>query len=482
VGGYKSRERTIQAKQQPNKTPQMQTTPFIHFAKRQDRFRQGTAIFLGIFSLALGASSSAFAATPAWVAQYDVGKNDDVPVAIQTDNFGNTYVAGTTQEPFYPNNIYTRLVKYSSTGTQLWEQSYAASGVDTPVALAVDSGGNPILLIQTAQFGEATLLTIKYTSLGSTAWIASHHGFVGGPNYKDSQGKRLAVDGADNVYITAANPNGDIMVKKYAAANGAELWGASYDAGGADTGVQILVKNLYVYVVGVSQTPSGNDNIVVVQLQKGTGIRNWVSVYNKDYGDTYHYNFPNAICSDDSDRLYVTGVGNFKMITLRYNTAGNLTWEYRDSFVNTVGLDIASTSAGIFVAGKRSSYFDNVEHGTPLTMMHQFNGTVNWRTEYASPSSTIPYDLAVDTAGNAYIVAGRFDGTLDEVGSELKILKYNSFGTLLWNESYPAAGTALSPFRLTLDSSNNIYATRPSYTPGAPTADVHWLTLKYNAH
>jgi hypothetical protein len=460
----------------------MQTTKFIPFAKDRARLGRWTSALVASLSVTLCATSPSFATTPAWVAQYDVGNNIDVPVAIRTDNFGNTYVAGyTSTQPAPYSYTSTRLAKYNSAGVLLWEQSYQSGNTDVAAALAVDSGGNAILVIQSMAFSTPTIVTIKYTPLGSTAWVTSHPGQITSL-YKESTGKRVAIDGADNVYITGLNPSGNIMVKKYAAANGSELWGATYDSGGTDIGLEIMVKNIYVYVAGVSEMDNGNRNLVVLQLQKGTGIRNWASVYNKAFGESYHYNFPNSICSDDSDRLYVTGVANSHLITLRYNTAGTLTWEYRDPFVNTVGVDIASTSTGIYVAGDLTSYWYQQVFHTPVTIRHQFDGTVSWRNGYASPAPSIQsFDLEVDTAGNAYLAAGRFDSTSDESASELNILKYDPSGALLWTESYPSPGSALSPFRLTLDPSNNIYATRSFYTISDP-ADTHWLTLRYNAH
>src|SRR6185369_4186876 len=112
----------------------------------------------GILAVLSYASSAAYAANPVWIAQYDVGTNSDIPVAVRTDNFGNTYVAGYSRPPGGAPYV-AHLVKYNSIGGQEWDTFYAGnSGFAIAQALIVDSAGYPIVVLQNG----SQITTIKY--------------------------------------------------------------------------------------------------------------------------------------------------------------------------------------------------------------------------------------------------------------------------------------------------------------------------------
>src|ERR1041385_7039664 len=113
----------------------MQINKPILFTKRHGGC---LSTMLGSVSLLLAVSSTASAATPVWAATYSSGTNIDVPVAVRTDNLGNTYVAGYTQFPDFSR--IARTAKFDSTGALVWVQTYTAAGFsDKGQAVAVDS-------------------------------------------------------------------------------------------------------------------------------------------------------------------------------------------------------------------------------------------------------------------------------------------------------------------------------------------------------
>ncbi len=82
---------------------------------------------------------------------------------------------------------------------------------------------------------------------------------------------------------------------------------------------------------------------------------------------------------------------------------------------------------------------------------------------------------AVDKFGN-FIVAGRggFDNT------DYILLKYNSYGNLLWSRNYNGLVNNEDWFRdMVLDDSGNVYMTGSSYE-GAVNGHLNWATVKYS--
>lgn len=115
-----------------------------------------------------------------------------------------------------------------------------------------------------------------------------------------------------------------------------------------------------------------------------------------------------------------------------------------------------------------------------LLVKYTSAGAVVWEQTYSSPSGSYddPTDMAIDAAGNIYVVG--FSDVFDtETISESFTLKYANDGTLLWAITYSHPNYERT--RLTsvaLDASGNMYATgyvRNSFP------NVDFVTIKYNS-
>ncbi len=153
----------------------------------------------------------------AWVRNYNgplSGGNDEAD-AITVDNSGNVYVTGFSNGSSSGEDYYT--IKYSSSGSVLWQNRYVgAGGADADHGVAIKSG------IQNSVYvtGYSTTLatgkdyaTIKYNSLtGDTLWTRRYNG-----NNGADEARALAIDGYGNVFVTgyATNPNSDYFTIKY---------------------------------------------------------------------------------------------------------------------------------------------------------------------------------------------------------------------------------------------------------------------------
>lgn len=105
------------------------------------------------------------AGTPQWTAHYNNNNSccDHIPVSLMTDLNGNIIVSGKSTGE---NNFFDYIaLKYSSSGTQQWEQRYHFSGSanDLPSASAIDNQGN-VYIAGTLAYSYLETGTLKFLS------------------------------------------------------------------------------------------------------------------------------------------------------------------------------------------------------------------------------------------------------------------------------------------------------------------------------
>lgn len=152
-----------------------------------------------LFILSLYSFSLYSQVSQQWAARQDYGFAD-WSYSIATDYAGNVYICGTkTVNNAFLGDIAT--IKYSPTGTKLWEAVYndTANLDDRASAIAVDSAGNvyvvgsAMLLSSSPAYG---MVLIKYNTNGVQQWTAH--------NYTDSSyifGMTLKLDNTGNIYV-----------------------------------------------------------------------------------------------------------------------------------------------------------------------------------------------------------------------------------------------------------------------------------------
>jgi hypothetical protein len=153
-----------------------------------------------------------------WVARYDgPAHSDDHAAAIAVDGSDGVYVTGDSVGlgTFYDYAT----IKYNSAGQQQWATRYNGPGNDQDgaTAIAADNSGNSYVTgYSRASFGfNEDYATIKYNSAGQQQWVARYDD---GSHLGDFA-RAIAVDGADNVYVTgqsiAPGTNYDYATIKY---------------------------------------------------------------------------------------------------------------------------------------------------------------------------------------------------------------------------------------------------------------------------
>ncbi len=140
------------------------------------------------------------------------GGSGEYAWAVSADGSGNIYVAGNT-ETFSAGAYDVFLLKYSSAGDLLWQKTWGGAEDDEPFALSLDGSGNIYVTGRTESFGtgDTDVFLLKYSPSGDLltqrTWGGSSDErarflFAGG------SGMLYLAGGAANVYGSWSTPIG----------------------------------------------------------------------------------------------------------------------------------------------------------------------------------------------------------------------------------------------------------------------------------
>ena len=241
-----------------------------------------------------------------WVKTYGSLFNPDVVRGIDTDPFGNVYVTG----EFYGGSTQYdyATIKYLPDGTQAWVVTYDFNdSYDKAAAIDVDEQGNVYVTGGSYNQSSMDYATIKYNTSGQLQWAKRYDGPDGG----NDEASSIAVDDNGNVFVTgysnsnAAGP--DYLTIKYNG-QGNSIWTKRYNGNSSSYGDFATKVNLDtagdVYVTGYAYYGTGRyHDFTTIKYDKLTGVQDWIMSY--DYNGLYEY--PNALCVDESGSVYVAG-------------------------------------------------------------------------------------------------------------------------------------------------------------------------------
>jgi hypothetical protein len=202
-------------------------------------------------------------------------------VALTLDNAGNIYCIGELSD------YHLAVLKYSPSGSRLWDYRYASQFIDHAKDIVTDGAGN----VYFCGSAGATGFIAKLNSGGVLQWNKIITG-TGGNEIVN----RLVIDGAGDVYLTgkvAAGSYFDFVTEKINPA-GITQWRATHNGSGNqnDFGNAITINSLgHVYVAGGSNV-SGWNNFCTIKYAPGTIGINPVSNEIPE-GFSLSQNYPN---------------------------------------------------------------------------------------------------------------------------------------------------------------------------------------------
>ena len=352
------------------------------------------------------------------------------------------------------------LVKYNSNGIKQWTQQLGTSSIDRGYDLTIDSSNNIYVTGVTVggldgniSSGDSDIFLAKYYDNGTKQWTKQL-----GTSSGDA-GLGLAIDSSNNIYITGYTSGGldgtnsgnqDVFLAKYYD-NGTKQWTKQLGTSSGEQGKGVAVDSSdNIYVTGSTyggldgNSNSGSSDIFLVKYYDN-GTKQWTQQLGTSGSDVGY-----RVTVDNSSNIYITGytaggldgntnAGGWDIFLVKYNSSGTKQWTKQ---LGTSEGDlgdgvVVDFSNNVYVTGSSEEELDGNVHsgqGDIILAKYYDNGTKQWTKQMGTSSFDGGQGITVDNSSNIYITGytrGDLDGnTLSGSDADMFLLKYNSDGDL----------------------------------------------------
>lgn len=301
----------------------------------------------------------------------------------------------------------------------------------------------------------------------------------------------IARDSSNNTYIVGYTTSfgagvSDICLLKFNSSGGLE-WNQTYGGIDREWGTSIAIDSLdYLYITGhTSNTPfgEGGSDILVLKINSTGGVE-----WNYTWGgkeDEYGW----SITLDSQNNAYVAGrtksfgAGGFDMCLVKFNSSG-VVWNYTCGGAdNEAAYGITLDPQGnAYVVGNTKSF--GLEKKDLYLVKFNSSGLI-WNYTWGCADDDEGTEIICSPSGDLY-VAGIYEKSsncskkaeLGPVPQYITLIKFNSNGTYLWNNTWDAFNFGWT-FGMVMDSFGNAYLA--GYTPPVNFDDYDMCLVRFNS-
>jgi hypothetical protein len=372
------------------------------------------------------------------MAQIDIAWSDQVgdpnwgamPVKMLKDSNGNVYVIGT----YSSNTIKMLVVKYTQTGTKLWQTVWVApsGNAPTPVDAALDANNNVYVAANDLQ---SVAFLFKFDSGGLYQWNRMYL-----PRTK-SRGTSVTVDPDGNPILVGRTQNypqpEDNFIVKYAP-NSDQTFAQVVNPGVGQfdwTGDVVTDAGGNSYMCGQLSIPDGSGPAVgkpALWKYSAAGTLLWTRVYEVGAGV---YGANRKIRMGPDGNLVMVGITAIDAsFVTKYDTEGNQIWVYPyvGNFTDAVHGFLIDPVGDILVPG----YTAPSNRKTIQLVKVSASGQVLFNRSYTpSTDPMLAIGVCTDEFGNYYVGAGGIPNHL--------LVKWSNDGTQIWASTTSTPASAL---------------------------------------
>lgn len=233
---------------------------------------------------------------------YQVGRD------IVIDSTNNIYITGLNRPVGLDSDLL--VVKFNSSGSQIWNRTWGGSKYDEGWDIALDSYNNVYATGYTKSFGavESDFVVIKYSNEGNWQWNRTWGTIA------NDEARGIAVDSADNIYLGGYGLATNISLVKYDIF-GNFIWYKHWETTSQDFCHDLEVDSFdKLYITGYN-TSGPVDDLFIAKFSietPGRFVLSYDPGISPDDGDfTLNWNAPRAInYSIYQHSSYITKINN----------------------------------------------------------------------------------------------------------------------------------------------------------------------------
>ena len=235
-----------------------------------------------------------------------------------------------------------------------------------------------------------------------------------------------------------------------------------------------------IYVAGETTGFGAGDRDLLLLKYDPSGSLVWQRTWG---GPGYDWSPRSAVAVDSSGNVYVIGTtpsfgaGKGDVLLLKFDPSGNLLWQRTwGGSEPDAGLGLVlDSSDDVYIKGLTRS-FPGADHALFLVKFDSFGDLLWQRIGGGSGTADCAYNVALDSLGDVYVV-GITRGEQNRITGDALLLKFDSSGNLLWQRTWGRNGETEWGTSVAVDSSDNIYATGWASNPAPRHEDLFLLKL-----